>query len=167
MLPPFGGGLHCGPFPVAPLGIKVAVQGVAVNAIDGLTGKGEFQVTIGYPIATQTVAYNLYNAWSNPMYARPVGQAIATKEDIQRTESPVLQSYFNNYLAATSDAARTQALYDIERFWVNNVPWIVCSYYQKYGDYSTAKVTGWPSASDPYWAADVNPVVALQLKPVK
>jgi peptide/nickel transport system substrate-binding protein len=43
---------------------------------------------------------------------------------------------------------------------------IVMFYWGNYGDWSTAKVTGFPSQSNPYFAPYPNPVVAMHLKPV-
>ena len=79
------------------------------EAINGITSKGEFQATIGYPIATQILAVNLYDSWMNPSYSLPVGEAIPTYQNIQRTEDPEIAQYFADYFAATTDDERTAA----------------------------------------------------------
>lgn len=150
---------------LAEVGIKVDVNGVAVEAIDGITTKGEFQATIGYPIATQILAYNLYDSWMNPKYAKPIGEAIPTKQNIQRTTGADLQKLFDDYLIATSDEERAEITTQLEQYFIDNVPWLVLSYYQSTGEWSEAKATGWPTEDNPYWESVPNPVVAIELVP--
>jgi peptide/nickel transport system substrate-binding protein len=152
---------------LAELGIKVDVNGVAVEAIDGITTKGEFQATIGYPIASQILSYNLYDSWMNPKYALPVGEAILTKQNIQRTTGADLQALFDGYLTATSDEERLEIEKGLQQYFIDNVPWIVLSYYQTAGQWSEAKATGWPTEDNPYWVASPSPVVAIELVPNK
>lgn len=146
-------------------GFKVDVNGVAVEAINGITSKGEFQATIGYPIATQLLAVNLYDSWMNPAYSLPIGEAIPTYQNIQRTEDPEIAQYFADYFAATSDDQRTAAVTGLQEQFIEETPWVVLSYYQAYAGWSEKKATGWPQEKDPYWGAFVNPVVALELQP--
>lgn len=149
------------------VGIKVDINGVAVEAINGITGNGEFQATIGYPIATQILPINLYDSWMNPKYSQPIGTPIPTYQNIQRTEDPVIAQAFTDYFAATSDEQRDTALHTLEQSFIDTVPWVVLTYYQSYGGWSEKKVTGFPEESDPYWGGAPNPVVALELQPKK
>ncbi|GIH15934.1 ABC transporter substrate-binding protein [Rugosimonospora africana] len=146
-------------------GIKVTVNGVSVDAINALTQKGNYQATIGYPIAEFQTAYGLYDAWMNPKYSVPIGQPIVTDENIERWEDPQTSQYFADYIAATTDDQRKAAIAGLEGRFVDGIPWIVLSYYQGYGDWNSTKVTGFPTDSNPYWTAEPNEVVALNLKP--
>jgi len=53
----------------------------------------------------------------------------------------------------------------LEGIWIDQLPMIVMFYWGNYGDWSTAKVTGFPTPSNPYFAPYPNPVVALKLTP--
>jgi peptide/nickel transport system substrate-binding protein len=147
------------------VGMKVAVNGVSVDAIDPLTSKGDFDATIGYPIDEYTTVYGLYNAWMNPKYAVPVGTVDQTKQNIERWKDPQTAKFFSDYENATTDAQRNAAVEGLEGRFIAGQPWLILSYYQGYGDWNSTKVTGFPTESNPYWTANPNPVVALQLKP--
>jgi len=148
-------------------GFKVDINGVAVEAINGITGNGEFQATIGYPIATQILAINLYDSWMNPKYSQPIGTPIPTYQNIQRTEDPQIAADFDAYFAATSDEQRDAAMHGLQEAFIEQVPWVVLTYYQSYGGWSEKKATGFPSEDDPYWGGAPSPVVALELTPAK
>jgi peptide/nickel transport system substrate-binding protein len=147
------------------VGIKVSVNGVSTDAINSLTQKGDYEATIGYPIAEFQTAYGLYDAWMNPKYSLPIGQPIVTYENIERWEDPATSQYFSDYISATTDAQRNTAIAGLEGRFVEGIPWIVLSYYQGYGNWNNTKVTGFPTDANPYWTADPNEVVALELKP--
>jgi peptide/nickel transport system substrate-binding protein len=147
------------------VGIKVSVDGVSTDAINPLTQKGQYQATIGYPINEYQTPYALYSAWMNPKYYVPVGTVDETMQNIERWNDPATAKYFSDYDNATTDAQRNAATAGLESRFVNGIPWIVLSYYQDYGDYNDTKVTGFPTASNPYYTADPNEVVAVRLKP--
>lgn len=149
------------------VGIKVDINGVAVEQINGLTTKGDYQATIGYPIDEQVIAYRLYDSWMNPAYALPVGEAIPTSQNIERWQDAATSKYFADYLAATTDQERETAIAGLQGRFVDGIPWIVLTYYQVYGDWNEAKATGFPTEQDPYWSANVNPVVATTIEPAK
>ena len=58
------------------------------------------------------------------------------------------------------------SLEKLQGIWIDQLPMIVMFYWGNYGDWSSAKVTGWPSEQNPNFAPYPNPVVALKLKPV-
>ncbi|HEX3779884.1 MAG TPA: ABC transporter substrate-binding protein [Pseudonocardiaceae bacterium] len=152
------------------IGIKVNINGVTVESINTLTGKGNFQASLGYPIATQTTQFDIYDTWMNPVYSVPIGTLIPTYQNIERWTDPATAQLFDEYPQATSDAQRTQILDSLQGIMVNDLPIIPLTYFADYTEYSTAKVTGWPTVQNPY--ATPNPggtgsvVVAVNLKPV-
>jgi peptide/nickel transport system substrate-binding protein len=147
-------------------GMKVGVKGVSVDAIDPLTTKGQFDATIGYPIDEYTTVYGLYNAWMNPKYVVPVGTVDQTKQNIERWNDPQTAKFFADYENATTDEQRAAAVEGLQGRFIDGMPWLILSYYQGYGDWNDTKVTGFPTADNPYWTANPNPVVALELTPV-
>ena len=147
------------------IGMKVEVNGVSVDAIDPLTSKGDFQATIGYPIDEYTTVYGLYNAWMNPKYYVPVGTVDQTKQNIERWNDSATAQHFKEYENATTDSERATASENLQGDFVTGMPWLILSYYQGYGDWNDTKVTGFPTDANPYWTANPNPVVALELKP--
>jgi peptide/nickel transport system substrate-binding protein len=149
------------------VGIKVDINGVAVEQINSLTSKGNYQATIGYPIDEQVLPYNLYDSWMNPKYAQPVGKEIPTFQNIERWKDDATSKYFADYISAATDAEREKAVAGLEGRFIEGIPWIVMTYYQTYGDWNEAKATGFPTDQNPYWAANVNPIVATTIQPAK
>jgi peptide/nickel transport system substrate-binding protein len=152
------------------IGIKVSINGVTTESINTLTGKGNFQASLGYPIATQTTEFDIYDTWMNPVYSAPIGTLIPTYQNIERWTDPQTAQLFNQYPSLTDPAQQQQILYQFQHTMANDLPIIPFTYFADYTEYSTAKVTGWPTEQNPY--ATPNPggtgsvLVVVNLKPV-
>jgi peptide/nickel transport system substrate-binding protein len=147
------------------IGIKLDVDTTSVNDINKLTASGNFDSTIGYPVGPAPTAYSIYDAMMNPNHYYPVGRSTPTFENIERFNDPTARKLFSEYPNATSDAQRNKILAQLQGIWIDQLPVIIMFYWGNYGDWSTAKATGFPSPGDPYFAPYPNPVVALRLKP--
>ena len=148
------------------IGMKLDIDTTSVNDINKITANGSFESTIGYPVGPAPRAFNIYQAMMDPNQYYPIGQSTPTFENIERFNDPTAKMLFNEYPLATTDAERDKILAQLEGIWIDQLPMIVMFYWGNYGDWSTAKVTGFPSESNPYFAPYPNPVVALKLKPV-
>ncbi len=149
------------------IGIKLTIDGVAVNDINKMTSSGNFESTIGYPVDSAPRAFSFYDNIMNPAYYHPTGEETPTYQNIERFQSPEAAALFEQYPNATTDAARQEIINKLEHIWVDNLPMITMFYWGYYGDWSTAKATGFASPDDPYFAPFPNEVVAVNLKPVK
>jgi peptide/nickel transport system substrate-binding protein len=148
------------------IGIKLDIDTTSVNDINKITADGTFQSTIGYPVGPAPRAFNIYDSMMNPNKYYPLGQATPTFENIERFNDPTAKALFAQYPLATTDEERAAILEKLQGIWIDQLPMIVMFYWGNYGDWSSAKVTGWPSEQNPYFAPYPNPVVALKLKPV-
>ncbi|MFJ2645357.1 ABC transporter substrate-binding protein [Streptomyces sp. NPDC087420] len=148
------------------IGIKLNIDTTTVNEINTLTGKGDFDSTMGYPVNSAPRAFSYYNDTINPNLYYPIGKATPTFQNIERFRNAEAAELFKEYPKATTDAQRQQILNGIEKIFVENLPWIPMFYWGSYGNWSTAKATGFPTPQDPYFSPVPNPVVALRLKPV-
>lgn len=149
------------------IGIKLDVDTVSVNDINNLTATGQFQSTQGYPVNSAPRAFSYYNDTMNPNLYFPIGKATPTFQNIERFQDPQAAQLFNQYPLATTDQQRQDILNQLEQIFVDQMPWIPMFYWGSYGDWSTAKVTGWPTPDNPYFTPFPNEVVALRLTPVK
>ncbi|GAB3397450.1 ABC transporter substrate-binding protein [Humibacter soli] len=147
------------------IGIKLDIDTTSVNDINKITADGSFQSTIGYPVGPAPRAFNIYQAMMDPNQYYPIGQSTPTFENIERFNDPTAKKLFNEYPLATTDAERSKIMAQLEGIWIDQLPMIVMFYWGNYGDWSTAKVTGFPTPSNPYFAPYPNPVVALKLTP--
>jgi peptide/nickel transport system substrate-binding protein len=149
------------------IGIKVTINGVSVDAIAPALSQGHFQASLGYPIANQPTDFDTYNSWLNEKYATPIGTPDLTYQDIQRWYDPATKKFLADYVNASTPAQRKQAIYGLQKVMVDNLPIIPLTYFVTYGEYNDSKVTGWPTAADPYAPPGPSEVVALRLVPVK
>jgi peptide/nickel transport system substrate-binding protein len=148
------------------IGIKLTIDTTTVTDINTRTGKGDFDSTMGYPVDSAPRAFSYYNDTINPNLYYPIGKATPTFQNIERFQNAEAAQLFKEYPKATTDAQRQQILDGIEKIFVENLPWIPMFYWGSYGNWSTAKATGFPSPQNPYFSPVPNPVVALRLKPV-
>jgi peptide/nickel transport system substrate-binding protein len=148
------------------IGIKMNIDTTSVNDINTLTATGNFDSTMGYPVNSAPRAFSYYNDTINPNLYYPIGKATPTFQNIERFQNAEAASLFKQYPNATTDAERQDILNQIEQIFVANLPWIPMFYWGSYGNWSTAKVTGFPTPQNPYFSPVPNPVVALRLKPV-
>lgn len=149
------------------IGIKLDVDTVSVNDINNLTATGQFQSTQGYPVNSAPRAFSYYNDTMNPNLYFPIGKATPTFQNIERFQDPQAAQLFDQYPLATTDQQRQDILNQLEQIFVDQMPWIPMFYWGSYGDWSTAKVTGWPTPENPYFTPFPNEVVALRLTPAK
>jgi peptide/nickel transport system substrate-binding protein len=149
------------------VGIKLDVDTTSVNDINKITATGDFDSTQGYPVNSAPRAFSFYNDTINPNLYYPIGQATPTYQNIERFQDPKAAELFKQYPLATTDAARQLILNQLEKIFADNLPWIPMFYWGSYGNWSTAKVTGFPTPSNPYFAPYPNEVVALKLTPTK
>jgi peptide/nickel transport system substrate-binding protein len=147
------------------IGIKLTIDTTTVTDINTLTAKGDFDSTMGYPVDSAPRAFSYYNDTINPNLYYPIGKATPTYQNIERFRNDEAAQLFKEYPKATTDAQRQQILDGIEKIFVENLPWIPMFYWGTYGNWSTAKATGFPSPDNPYFSPVPNPVVALRLKP--
>jgi peptide/nickel transport system substrate-binding protein len=149
------------------IGIKLDIDTTTVTDINKITADGSFQSTMGYPVNSAPRAFSYYNDTINPNLYVPVGQSTPTYQNIERFQNADAKALFNEYPNATTDAQRQTIVNQIQKIFADQLPWIPMFYWGSYGNWSTAKVTGWPTPSDPYFVPYPNEVVALRLKPVK
>jgi peptide/nickel transport system substrate-binding protein len=149
------------------VGIKLDVDTTSVNDINKITATGQFESTQGYPVNSAPRAFSFYNDTINPNLYYPIGKATPTFQNIERFQNPKAAALFKQYPLATTDAARQNILNQLEKIFADNLPWIPMFYWGNYGNWSTAKATGFPSESNPYFAPFPNEVVALRLTPTK
>jgi len=149
------------------IGINVTLDTVAVDDINNLTSNGNFESTIGYPIDTSPRAYLYYDNIMNPAHYVPVGTANTTYQNIQRFQDPEAAELFKQYETAETDDERGAIMEKLEGIWIEKLPMISMFYWSYYGDWSTKHATGFPDEDNAYFAPNPNPVVAVQLKPVK
>jgi len=80
-----------------------------------------------------------------------IGKAAAT--NIERWRDPATDKLLAQYATSSDTATQTAAIQGLEKIMVEQVPTVSLTYNPFWDEYSTARFTGWPDASNPY----VNP----------
>jgi len=146
------------------IGINMTINTVPANEINNLDGLGQFQATMGYPVAYVPTAWSFYSEQMNPQFYQPVGKNIPTFQDIERFNDPTARSLFAEYPSA-SPARQQQIVQQLEGIWASQLPVITMIYWGDYAEWNSSQVTGWATPSDPYFMPSPNEVVALRLRP--
>jgi peptide/nickel transport system substrate-binding protein len=146
------------------IGINMTIDTVPANEINNLTAHGQFQSTMGYPVAYTPTAWSFYSEQMDPQFYEPNGKNIPTYEDIERFNDPTALSLFKEYPTA-SPAKQQQIASQLEGIWANQLPVISMIYWGDYAEWNSSQVTGWASQSNPYFMPSPNEVVALRLTP--
>ena len=148
------------------IGMKLDIDTTTVNDINNIDATADFDSTMGYPVSPPPDAFEFYQNTMDPNTYYPPGQATPTYMNIERFQNDQAKALFQQYPSAATDAERQDILNQIEQIFVENLPWIPIFYWGSYGNWSTAKATGFPTPQNPYFSPVPNPVVALRLKPV-
>lgn len=147
-------------------GIAVTVQGISNDDWTQRVAQGHYQLTLGSS-NTGTTPFVAYQGWLDYSQSGPVGSN--ARANVERFNDPATQKLIDGYQSAGTDDERQQALYGLEAAMVEKVPVIPLMYSVDWAMYRTAKVTGWPTESDPYApASPYTPgaeIVVLRLQP--
>jgi peptide/nickel transport system substrate-binding protein len=146
------------------IGINMTIDTVPANEINNLTALGQFQSTMGYPVAYTPTAWSFYSEQMDPQFYQPVGKNITTYEDIERFNDPTALALFKEYPTA-SPAKQQQIASQLEGIWAAQLPVITMIYWGDYAEWNSSQVTGWATQSNPYFMPSPNEVVALRLTP--
>ncbi|GAB3597756.1 ABC transporter substrate-binding protein [Microbacterium tumbae] len=152
---------------LADIGITMTINGVQPSDINGLTAKGDFQATLGYPTDSVPDPFSYYDVIMNPQNYVPTGENNETLRNIERFNDPEAKALFEAYPLAQTDEERTEIFNKLQTIWVEQLPIITMFYWGYYADWSDEKVTGFPDEDNPYANAGPNAVTAINLVPVE
>jgi peptide/nickel transport system substrate-binding protein len=146
------------------IGINMTIDTINANEMNTIDATGQYQSTMGYPVSYAPTAWSFYSEQMDPQFYQPNGKNIPTYEDIERFNDPAALSLFEEYPTA-SPAKQQQIVAQLEGIWASQLPVITMIYWGDYAEWNSAQVSGWASASNPYFMPSPNEVVALRLTP--
>lgn len=143
-------------------GIKTSVDGVSVNSWNNDLATGNFDLTLHWGQTADT-PYGQYDNWLDPNL---IGGSVGNFEHFNM---PAATAALKAYAGAGNAAQQASAINTLGNIVATNLPVIPIMYGAAWGEYNSSKVTGFPSASNPYDPAQPsvpsNEYVVLQLKP--
>lgn len=143
-------------------GIKTSVNGLSVNSWNSDLASGHFDMTLHWG-QTAATPYGQYENWYDPDL---IGGSVG---NFERFNMPAATAALKSYATSGSAQAQASAIKTLGNIMATNLPVIPIMYGAAWGEYNSDKVTGFPSASNPYDPAQpsvpMNEYVVLQLKP--
>ncbi len=134
------------------VGIQASIDSVSIAtwAVDLYTGKFEASFGSGGGLISSfdPSPFPWYNQGLNYALSAPIGQFASG--DQERWNDSQTNALLAQYANAQTDAARQKALYSLEGIQVTKSPTVPFAESVAWSEYSTKKVTGWPSAANPY-----------------
>jgi len=114
------------------------------------------QTGTGYDMAIMWTSfgptpYFEYNSAFNPDFSAPWGKAAIS--DFSRYTNPLITAALNVYTTTSDLRLQQQAMYTMERIFLEDLPIIPLRWSVGYGNYSERNFVGWPSDSNPYCAS--------------
>ena len=129
------------------IGIDAKVNAVSYNAYYSAMQTGSFDTAISWTNAGPT-PYFLYNSMLNSTNTKPVGQTAVS--NWERWSDSTTDTLLNQYATSTDQSVQQQAIANIQKIMVEQLPSIPLVYGATWNEYSTARFTGWPSANNAY-----------------
>jgi peptide/nickel transport system substrate-binding protein len=150
------------------LGMKVTVLSPSVADYVSALQNGTFDASVSWT-STGPTPYYLYNSLLNSIYTAAAGKAATSNYD--RWQDATTDKLLNDYASTTDSNQQMQDIYGLEQIMVEQLPSIPLVYGSNWYEYSTARFTGWPDASNAYalpgpFNYPDDEQVILHLKPV-
>ena len=129
------------------VGIKLTVDNLAGTDYESKLFDGNYQLAYGYEAGGPTPYYE-FRQWLYGPGSAPIGKPAVT--NWERYSSASTDTLINEYGATTNSASQHSILDKLQSVLLNDVPLIPVTEQADWDEYSTAQLTGWPTAKDPY-----------------
>lgn len=129
------------------LGISMTVRTPSPSTITNDTSLGNYEAAFGVYGGSPDPYLNYFNMLYSKQSA-PVGKPAAS--NYIRWQDPTTDQLLDQLRTTLDQNQQKQIVYKLEKIMVEQFPAISLWYGATWGEYSTKKVTGWPSAQNPY-----------------
>lgn len=110
---------------------------------------GTYDMVISWGTGTGPTPYfYFYQEFSPSFSASKIGETVIS--DYSRYTNPIITSALQVYAQTGDLSLQKQAMYAVERVFLEDVPFIPLTNRTNFEIFSTNKFVGWPSESDPY-----------------
>ncbi|MCY1145325.1 ABC transporter substrate-binding protein [Actinoplanes sp. Pm04-4] len=150
----------------AEIGIEATVEKPNQDVWDKNVQTGAFEASMRWTNGGAT-PYDIYQTVMDGDLLKPIGTA-AQQGNFGRFKSPEATAALTAYKNATSDEARTTAMNQIQKVFVEQAPMFPVGADNVGAAYSDKNWTGWPTDADPYSGAQpTQPYVSLIISKLK
>jgi peptide/nickel transport system substrate-binding protein len=143
------------------IGIDASVETQTVDGWRNSVDTGDFDATLHWTNGGPT-PYDMYQHIMDAALYRPLGEA-SPGGNFGRFQSAAAGQALEEYANATDEDVRTEALYELQRILVNEVPMVPTVAGPIGALYSTKNWEGWPDESNPYGPSQPTQLNALDI----
>src|SRR5258708_4516055 len=148
------------------IGSDATVNALSSNGYVSALQMGNYDMAVSWTNPGPT-PYYLYNSLLNSQNTAAIGQTASS--NFERWSDSTTDQLLSQYATSADPSVQKQAIDGLQKVMVEQMPSIPLVFGATWNEYSSAKFTGWPSASNPYAApAPFNfpdsEVVVLNLK---
>ncbi|WP_130798686.1 ABC transporter substrate-binding protein [Streptomyces otsuchiensis] len=133
---------------LAEIGIESTVQTQTVDAWRNAVDNGEFDATLHWTNSGAT-PYDMYQHIMDGAMYHPIGEG-SPGGNFGRYQNEDADAALKEYATTSDEDARTEALYELQRILVEDVPMVPTVAGPIGAQYNTRNWVGWPDESDPY-----------------
>jgi peptide/nickel transport system substrate-binding protein len=153
---------------LAEIGIKATVKPYDVAAWQERVQLGNFDLSIGWSSGGPT-PMNFYRGVMSSEVLKPVGE-VGT-ENWQRFSTPEADDLLDKFVATSDEAEQKDIVNQLQKIYSDNAPAIPLFPGPQWGEFNTARFTGFPNEDDPYallstYAFPDRLLVMAKIKPV-
>lgn len=130
------------------LGIHATIQQEAGATRQLLLRNGNFDMAIGWAPQTGPTPYFTYESQLYSKFSAPIGKPALS--NYIRFSSPVVDKALTEFAHSSDPAVQKQAMNDIQKVMVNEVPFVVLQNRTGLDLYNSADFVGWPSVENSY-----------------
>lgn len=143
------------------LGISVSVSQQSGGTYMGSITTGTYDMVIYWGIGGGPTPYYEYYTNLSPAFSAPkLGETVIS--DISRYTNPIITEALNEYASTNDLQAQKQAIYKIERVFLDEMPYISLTNRTNFNIYNESMITGFPSNAYLY-SAGGSPGAAIGL----
>lgn len=143
------------------LGADAKVATPDANTWFGNMASGNFDAALHWS-GSGSNPWHIYDDVMNGAYLEQESGG-QVSDNFGRYDNPKATELLKQYASASDDATRTQALNEIQKIFVEDVPAIPIGTHPTLAQYNTRTFVGWPSEDDQYATADPIAVTAVQV----
>ncbi len=144
------------------IGIDVNIEPETYGAYESSFESGTYDMGLRWGSGYGPTPYYFYNAELNPSFsATKIGETAIG--DFARYTNPAITEALKTYMESSDINVQKQAIYTIEKYMINEVPFIPVTGEMFFNEYWEGNLVGFPSASDPYMPAAYGEPLTLNI----
>lgn len=143
------------------LGINTSIDQQAWAGYSGSLQTATYDMGISWGWGSGSTPYNLFYQSFSPELSAPVGKT--ADSNLSRYTNAAVTAALQSFRSTSDAAAQKKAISTIVAQVMKDQPWVPLTDRTNFGLYNTSRFTGFPTAANPYNAADPDDAVGARL----